>query len=99
MRHLTNENFSSASNSTANVLQIEISEKNLNVDLLIKEIAENTKFLKLKSFKIDNEISQYIFWFELEKSNFGKFLAYTQKLSKVNKDISIDVYSRSGIYE
>ena len=80
-------------------MQIEILEKNLDVDLLIKEIAENTKFLKLKSFKIDSQISQYIFWFDLEKSNFGKFIAFTQKLSEANKNISIDVYSRSGIYE
>tara|TARA_B110000967_G_scaffold209788_1_gene267678 strand:- start:2243 stop:2971 length:729 start_codon:yes stop_codon:yes gene_type:complete len=94
-----NENFSSTTSSTANVLQIEILEKNLDVDLLIKEIAENTKFLKLKSFKIDSQISQYIFWFDLEKSNFGKFIAFTQKLSEANKNISIDVYSRSGIYE
>jgi len=89
----------SANNSTVNILQIQVLNKNLNINNIIKEIEKKSKFLKLKSFKIDKEMSQYNFWFDLEKEQFSEFLSFTQKLVLKNKDISVDVYSRAGIYE
>ena len=89
----------SNNNSTVNILQIQVLDKSLNINNIIKEIEKKSKFLKLKSFKIDNEMSQYNFWFDLEKDQFSEFLSFTQTLVLENKSISIDVYSRAGIYE
>jgi hypothetical protein len=80
-------------------LQVQILENNLNIDNIIDGLRKKTKFLRLKSFKIDNDLSQYNFWFDLENENYSEFISFTQKLVKENKKLSIDIYSRAGIYE
>jgi hypothetical protein len=85
--------------TTVNVLQVQILENNLNIDDIIDGLRKKTKFLRLKSFKIDNDLSQYNFWFDLENENYSEFISFTQKLVKENKKLSIDIYSRAGIYE
>jgi hypothetical protein len=85
--------------TTVNVLQVQILENNLNIDNIIDGLRKKTKFLRLKSFKIDNDLSQYNFWFDLENENYSEFISFTQKLVKENKKLSIDIYSRAGIYE
>ena len=89
----------SNNDGTINILQIQILENNLNINNIVDGLRKKTKFLRLKSFKIDDDLSQYNFWFDLENEHYSEFISFTQKLVKENKKISIDVYSRAGIYE
>ena len=87
-----------SSNST-NILQLQINGKNENSEKYINEIKENVKFLNLKSFSSDNEHKQYNFWFDVEQDNLHIFIKKLETLTNENKDIKLQIFSRSGIYE
>ena len=80
-------------------MQIEISDKNKGIEEIITALKTKTLYLKLKSFRIEKEVSQYIFWFDVKKSNINSFIKITENLKKKQENISIHVYSRTGIYE
>jgi len=85
-------------NST-NILQIQSSNKQFNFKDILKYIDKDVNYLKLKSFSTDNDGIQYNFWFDIDKAQLHIFLEKINKISSENKDISIQLYSRSGIYE
>jgi len=94
-----NKNAKNLSDSSVNVLQIEISDKDKSVEEIIEILKTKTLYLKLKSFRIEKEISQYVFWFDVKKNDINNFIKITENLKKEQENISIHVYSRTGIYE
>lgn len=94
-----NKNEKNLSDSSVNVLQIEISDKDKGIEEIIEILKTKTLYLKLKSFRIEKEISQYVFWFDVKKSDINNFIKITENLKKEQENISIHVYSRTGIYE
>jgi len=94
-----NKNAKNLSDSSVNVLQIEISDKDKSVEEIIEILKTKTLYLKLKSFRIEKEISQYVFCFDVKKNDINNFIKITENLKKEQENISIHVYSRTGIYE
>ena len=91
-----NKNFS---DSSVNVMQIEITDDKDGIENVIENLKSETLYLKLKSFRVEKNISQYVFWFDVGKDKISTFMKAVEKL-KINKEnISIHVYSRTGIYE
>jgi uncharacterized membrane protein YhiD involved in acid resistance len=91
-----NKNFS---DSSVNVMQIEITDDKDGIENVIENLKSETLYLKLKSFRVEKNISQYVFWFDVGKDRINTFMKAVEKL-KINKEnISIHVYSRTGIYE
>tara|TARA_A100001011_G_scaffold45384_1_gene42465 strand:- start:615 stop:1340 length:726 start_codon:yes stop_codon:yes gene_type:complete len=93
------KNEQNLSDSSVNVLQIEISDKNKNIEEIINVLKPKTLYLKLKSYRIEKNISQYVFWFDVKKNDINSFIKITENLKKEQENISIHVYSRTGIYE
>jgi uncharacterized membrane protein YhiD involved in acid resistance len=94
-----NKNAKNLSDSSVNVLQIEISDKGKGIEEIITVLKTKTLYLKLKSFRIEKEVSQYVFWFDVKKNDISNFIKITENLKKEQENISIHVYSRTGIYE
>ena len=69
------------------------------IEEIIKALKTKTLYLKLKSFRIEKEVSQYVFWFDVKKNDINNFIKITENLKKEQGNISIHVYSRTGIYE
>ena len=86
------------SNST-NILQIQIKNGSRNSERLINQLKSNVEYIKLKSLSSDDETMQYNFWFDINKKKLSNFIKQIEKITKKNKNISIQIYSRSGIYE
>ena len=42
---------------------------------------------------------QYNFWFDIEKKKVENLLKKIEKITTKSKNVSIQLYSRSGIYE
>ena len=93
------KNENNLTDSSVNVLQIEISDKNKGIEEIIKILKTKTLYLKLKSFRIEKKVSQYVFWFDIKKTDINSFIRITENLKKKQENISIHVYSRTGIYE
>ena len=93
------KNEKNFSDSSVNVLQIEISDKNKSIEEVINVLKTKTLYLKLKSYRIEKNISQYVFWFDIKKNDINSFIKITENLKKEQENISIHVYSRTGIYE
>ena len=93
------KNEQNLSDSSVNVLQIEIADKNKNIEEIINVLKPKTLYLKLKSYRIEKNISQYVFWFDVKKNDINSFIKITENLKKEQENISIHVYSRTGIYE
>ena len=55
--------------------------------------------LNLKSFASDNETEQFNFWFDTEKDHISNLISEIEKITVENKDIKIQIFSRSGVYE
>jgi hypothetical protein len=85
-------------NSDANILSVNILDNNKkDIDLIIKEIKQNFKYLKLKSANIEKNKSIYIFWYDIEEKKSEDFLNNIKKICDENLEISI--YLKTGAYE
>jgi uncharacterized membrane protein YhiD involved in acid resistance len=87
------------SDSSVNIMQIEITDSKEGVDKIIEALKSETLYLKLKSFRVEKNISQYVFWFDVGKDKINSFMKAVEKLKTNQENISIHVYSRTGIYE
>ena len=85
-------------NSDANILSININNNNKkDINLIIKEIKNNFKYLKLKSANIEKDKSIYVFWYDIDEVKNENFLNNIKKICDENLEISI--YSKTGAYE
>ena len=85
-------------NSDANILSININNNNKkDINLIIKEIKNNFKYLKLKSANIEKDKSIYVFWYDIDEIKNENFLNNIKKICDENLEISI--YSKTGAYE
>lgn len=97
---ISEKNFrKNLTDTSTNILQIQTNQKNFNFEKIINEIKNNVNYLRLKSCTSDKDGSQYNFWFDINKKQLPAFLKKIEKISSNNKNISIQIYSRSGIYE
>ncbi len=85
--------------SSTNIIQIQIDQNKQNSDKIINEIKSSVKYLKLKSMSSDNNLVQYNFWFDIDKNKLQNFIKKIEKITSNNKNLNIQLYSRSGIYE
>ena len=50
-------------------------------------------------FTSENNMSQYNFWFSINPKNLTRFMNLVNKIVAEKKEIKIQLFSRSGIYE
>jgi uncharacterized membrane protein YhiD involved in acid resistance len=93
------KNDQNLSDSSVNVMQIEIANSKEGIEKTIDILKAKTMYLKLKSFRVEKDLSQYIFWFDVDKSKVNDFMKAVENLKTSQENISIHVYSRTGIYE
>ena len=93
------KNFDNISEASTNILQIQIVGQNQNSDALIKKLKKDMNYLNLKSFSSDNEVKQFNFWFDVDKNNLDNLIKNVEEITSKNKDVKIQIFSRSGIYE
>ena len=85
--------------SSTNILQIQIKKGSNNLEEIINQLKNKVEYIKLKSLSSDEELAQYNFWFDINKKEFSSFIKKIEEISSKNKNVSIQIYSRSGIYE
>ena len=93
------KNDQNLSDSSVNVMQIEIVNSKEGVEKIIDILKTKTTYLKLKSFRVEKDLSQYVFWFDVNKNKVNDFMQTVENLKTRQENISIHVYSRTGIYE
>ena len=93
------KNTDNISDSSTNIMQIEILGQKQNSDALVKKLKKNLKYLNLKSFSSDNEVKQLNFWFDVDKKKLDVLIKDIEEITSKNKDVKIQIFSRSGIYE
>ena len=93
------KNDQNLSDSSVNVMQIEIANSKEGVEKIIDILKTKTTYLKLKSFRVEKDLSQYVFWFDVNKNKVNDFMQTVENLKTRQESISIHVYSRTGIYE
>ena len=93
------KNDQNLSDSSVNVMQIEIANSKEGVEKIIDILKTKTTYLKLKSFRVKKDLSQYVFWFDVNKNKVNDFMQTVENLKIRQENISIHVYSRTGIYE
>ena len=93
------KNDQNISDSSVNVMQIEITNSKEGVEKIIDILKKKTTYLKLKSFRVEKNLSQYVFWFDVNKNKVNDFMQTVENLKTRQENISIHVYSRTGIYE
>ena len=93
------KNDQNLSDSSVNVMQIEIANSKEGVEKIIDILKTKTTYLKLKSFRVEKDLSQYVFWFDVNKNKVNDFMQTLENLKTRQENISIHVYSRTGIYE
>ena len=82
----------------SNILNISIlNNEKFKIDNLVNDIKKNFKYLKLKYANIEEKVSNYIFWFEIDEKSSTDLLKNLSSLS--SKDLTISVYSKSGAFE
>ena len=91
-------NSSKASVST-NLLQIIVLDHAFNFENIEQKIKDNVDYLKLKSFTTDENERQYNFWFSVKEKNSSEFIKLIENITRENKKVSIQIFSRTGIYE
>ena len=84
------------SENSINILQIQTKK---DAEKLINYLKKDVKYLNLKSFSSDTNLNQYNFWFDIESKNLFHFMKKIEKITSKDKNIKIQIYSRSGIYE
>jgi len=92
-------NDQNLSDSSVNVMQIEIANSKEGIEKIIDILKAKTMYLKLKSFRVEKDLSQYVFWFDVDKRKVNDFMKTVENLKTSQENISIHVYSRTGIYE
>ena len=85
--------------SSTNILQIQIKKGSNNLEEVINQFKNKVEYIKLKSLSSDENLIQYNFWFDINKKEFSSFIKKIEEISSKNKNVSIQIYSRSGIYE
>ena len=80
-------------------MQIEILGQKQNSDAFVKKLKKNLIYLNLKSFSSDNEVKQLNFWFDVDKKKLDVLIKDIEEITSKNKDVKIQIFSRSGIYE
>ena len=93
------KNTDNISDSSTNIMQIEILGQKQNSDALVKKLKKNLNYLNLKSFSSDNEVKQLNFWFDVDKKKLDVLIKDIEEITTKNKDVKIQIFSRSGIYE
>lgn len=93
------KNDNSLTETSTNILQIQIEGKNHNIDEVLNNVKKNIDYLNLKSFSSENEFTQFNFWFDINRKNLNSLLNDINKITSENKLIKIQIFSRSGIYE
>ena len=93
------KNDQNLNDSSVNVMQIEIANSKEGVEKIIDILKTKTTYLKLKSFRVEKDLSQYVFWFDVNKDKVNDFMQTVENLKTRPENISIHVYSRTGIYE
>ena len=93
------KNTDNISDSSTNIMQIEILSQKQNSDVLVKKLKKNLNYLNLKSFSSDNEVKQLNFWFDVDKKKLDALIKDIEEITSKNKDVKIQIFSRSGIYE
>ncbi len=89
----------SVNETSTNILQIELIGNKTSSEEIIDQLKKNLNYLNLKSLSSDNQIKQFNFWFDVENKNFNNLLKDIEKITTQNKDVKIQIFSRSGIYE
>ena len=85
--------------SSTNILQIQIKKGSNNLEEIVDQFKNKVEYIKLKSLSSDENLIQYNFWFDINKKEFSSFIKKIEEISSKNKNVSIQIYSRSGIYE
>ena len=93
------KNINSLSETSTNILQLQIDNKTIKSNDIIDRLKKNVNYLNLKSFASDNESEQFNFWFDTDKDNISYLIDEIEKITLENKDIKIQIFSRSGVYE
>ena len=93
------KNTDNISDSSTNIMQIEILGQKQNSDAFVKKLKKNLIYLNLKSFSSDNEVKQLNFWFDVDKKKLDVLIKDIEEITSKNKDVKIQIFSRSGIYE
>ena len=93
------KNPANLSETSTNILQIQLLNEKESSDLLIKKLKKSVNYLNLKSYSSEKDLRQYNFWFDVDQKNLNDLLMDIEEITSKNKDIKIQIYSRSGIYE
>ena len=93
---IKNKNISEIS---TNILQIQIENNAVEINGLIENLKKNLIYLNLKSFTSEKNFSQYNFWFDIDPKNFDNLLKQVNEIVSEKKEVKIQLFSRSGIYE
>ena len=94
-RNKDKENINFGSN---NILKININNKKMSVEDIIKKYEKYTNYLNLKSSFFEKNVSQHIFWVEFKnKKSYIECLKISETLP--NKGVEISFYSNSKIIE
>jgi|TARA_B100001093_G_scaffold362192_1_gene346944 hypothetical protein len=93
------KNVNSLTETSTNILQIQIDNKTVKSNDIIDKLKKNVNYLNLKSFASDSESEQFNFWFDTDKDNISHLINEIEKITLENKDIKIQIFSRSGVYE
>ena len=85
--------------SSTNIIQFQFNKNFKGSQDIIDEIKKMVKYLKLKSMSSEDGTTQYNFWFDIEKKKLGNLIKKIEKITAQSENVSIQLYSRSGIYE
>jgi hypothetical protein len=81
-----------------NILKVNITNKKISAEEIIKKYEKYTTYLSLKSSFFEKNISQHVFWIEFKnKKSYLECLRMSEKLP--NEGVEISLYSNSKIIE
>jgi len=90
------KNLKSLSETSTNILQIQIENKSIQTSDLIDNLKKNVNYLNLKSFSSDHDSGQFNFWFDVDRDNTSNLISEIEKITTDNKDFKIKIFSKSG---
>ena len=93
------KNSNQITESSTNILQLQLFNEKEKSEIIINDLKKRVNYFNLKSFSSEQDIRQYNFWFDVDKNNLNELLAKIEQITAKNKDIKIQIYSRSGVYE